>query len=223
MSQMGLFDERQPAPESGTTAGKIACHEAGHAVIARALGGEIRLATITPGSGYLGRVSFDWPDVWPEDARLRQLLVGVAGPLSGDFQQRGAAFMGPEVVQALLCDAECDEDGAGRAEWAAVCGELRGNGFRGNVYERARLIIRAGSIASELLCAYWPVVERLAAELEATKTMDGARAHAVMDPELQARARPEAVVTSGEWSYLRELAGLPAAPKSGSKKWKAAA
>ena len=83
-----------------------AYHEAGHAVMARYLGGKVGLVTLEPGigSGRYGLTEVRWPGDWLETRRGREqaVMVALAGP-AAEMIHLGEPFH-PATVQEWADD-----------------------------------------------------------------------------------------------------------------------
>jgi hypothetical protein len=141
-------------------------HEAGHAVVARALGAR-RIRLSMGGRGMGARCSFE-PRIGPTELEeLRTALtIVVAGP-AAIYLRAGRELLGPRAAEICKCFLQWEaEPGPGAYTWAVS--QLRE--MFGDELQACRwLDVASGRIlerAVEILLANWNEVERLAARLE---------------------------------------------------------
>lgn len=143
-----------------------AYHEAGHAVIALALGRSVQRVSITPGCGWLGRCEFQKGRVRPtEDWLEREILIALAG-------------------------AAAEARHTGAYAWDGAVDDLRT--VRRLAVQRAserqaeRLERRLMAKVEHLLeqAGHWQAVELIAAELLRCETISGRAVRHLFDQEV---------------------------------------
>ena len=151
-----------------------AYHEAGHAIVAHALGREIVEVSIVPRDRDRGRrVSRDalsWRAWTPDERWHHAIAVLVAGVMAAG---RASTAEIPESVVV---------GGAHDLEQAVEIVRLKGEPAGSSRYERVMEI--GCPIAHEVLEARWPVVEALAQELLQHPRIRGARVIEIIQAEL---------------------------------------
>jgi ATP-dependent Zn protease len=145
-----------------------AYHEAGHAVMALALGRTVSFVTIRPDRRHLGICEFGKPVLRPtEDWLEREMLIALAG-LAAEAMRTG--------------EYAWEEAGKDR-DYALDLAEKRA----GNARQAERLERRVLSKAEHLLAkpAHWRAVERLAGELLRQGEVSGRAARHIFEDELR--------------------------------------
>lgn len=155
---MRSADDEQPVdPMAG------AWHEAGHAVVAHLLGGEVQTVSLEPEEDELeGRASVLWSGVDPRSLARMSIAVALAGPAAEWAYQGGGE---PEAESAQQWGAD----------WREV--ELRLAELSGDAAEQRRMLLELWAETQRLL-ADADVRERVARVAEALE------AHGTLDRDL---------------------------------------
>ena len=78
-----------------------AWHEAGHALIAHLLGGEVQTLTLeSDEEAFEGRATIAWPAASPDEAARRSALTALGGPLAELIFRGEVDLDDPQLVQA---------------------------------------------------------------------------------------------------------------------------
>lgn len=156
----------------------VAFHEAGHAVIGRAVGFTIGCVTLEvatqPGTASASVHAFRGPDVAPAPGAvvtltrpltLRSAIFHLAGPIA-------EARVSHRSIIGVLNGVPA------RRDVAAVDAELPDVRDRARALESARLLV----------LHWWPTICRVAGALLLQRTLDGPALVAVLPPELRSRS-----------------------------------
>lgn len=161
---MNIAEPSQPPPQPDAKRIATAYHEAGHAVIALALGRAIQRVTIVPNQSYLGACQIQKGRVKPSHDWLEdEILILFAGM----------------VAEARITGTYCPQGAAQDLRGVRRLASMRADGERQVARLERRLLDKAEYLVQDEV--HWTAIELVAGELLKHETISGRAARHHLD------------------------------------------